>query len=515
MKRALSGLLMVAILLTAMVVPAAAEEVTFVFAAPFKVTQWDPQNENKTMMYSLSKLNYNTLVTLMEDNTIAPELATEWAPSEDGLAWNFKLREGVKFHNGEAFNADSVVATMQRMIDKPELVQASFWRSLTGVEKVGEFEVNLLLSAPWGAILTQLCDTPMLPAVALAEKGDQFFLVEGDNVPVGTGPWIVDKWIPTSGDAEFVRNEDYWGWGDQKTNIDRVIYRAVIEDTSRVNGLRAGDLMMIDAVPVEEAASLRDVSGIKVQEILGTSIIHMGFRTVPLTDEYRVFSDINARLAVHHAIDRAGIVEFIAGGGNPSDWPAPNTVLGYDAEKAAVPEWTEDYALAKDYLAKTDYNGQTIRFIVPTGVFARSKEVAQVIESNLTAAGFTVNMEIMENATFQTERASGNYDLYLQRYPFPGGDPDSVVTLRWLNDAHKSGYVNEELNAKILEAKSESDPVKREQLLKEMFAIAWEVQAPHMAVYQQMTTVAYRADVKGLKMRADNVFDYSRVYYGE
>lgn len=515
MKRILS--IVIVALLVISTIPALAQpaEVTFVFAAPFKITLWDPQNENKTMSYALSKLTYNTLVALTEENKIVPELATEWSTSEDGLVWTFKLRDGINFHNGEVFDADSVVATMQRLIDRPELVQASFWKTLKAAEKVSDYEVNIVLSEPWGAILTQLCDTPILPAKALTEKGDNLFIIEGDNKPVGTGPWKVDKWLTTSGDAEFVRNDEYWGWGDQKSNIDRIIYRAVIEDTSRVNGLRAGDLHMIDAVPVEEAEKLQTENGITVRDILGTSIIHMGFRTEPLDGEYRVFNDINARLAVHHAIDRAGIVEFVAGGGQPSDWPCPSTVLGYDAEKAGVPEWTEDYALAKEYLSKTDYSGQTIRFIVPSGVFARSKEVAQVIESNLTEAGFVVNMEIMENATFQSERASGNYDLYLQRYPFPGGDPDSVVTLRWLNDAHKSGYVNEELNNKIMEGKRESDPVKREQLLKEMFAIAWEVQAPHMAVYQQVTTVAYRSDIQGLVMRADNVFDYSRVYYAK
>lgn len=514
MKRILTCLL-AAVLLLSSPGALAAEEKVFVFAAPFKVTQWDPQNENKTMMYALSKLTYNTLAYLTPENEIVPELATEWSTSEDGLVWTFKLREGVKFHNGEDFNADSVTATFSRMINKPELVQAAFWKTLKAVEKVSDYEVSLVLSEPWGAIMTQLCDTPILPAKALTEMGDAFFVVDGGHVPAGTGPWKVDKWLATSGDAEFVRFDDFWAWGDQKTNIDRIVYRAVIEDTSRVNGLQAGDLQMIDAVPVEEAEKLKTEPGLMVQDILGTSIIHLGFRTKPLTDEYRVFEDVNARLAVHHAIDRVGIVEFIAGGGKPAAWPCPDTVLGYDAEKAAVPEWTEDYALAKEYLGKTNYSGQTIRFIVPTGVFARSKEVAQVIEDNLTQAGFKVSMEIMENATFQSERASGNYDLYLQRYPFPGGDPDSVVTQRWLNDAHKSAYVNEELNAKILEAKRESDPVKREQLLKEMFAIAWAVQAPHMAVYQQVTTVAYRSDVKGLRMRADNVFDYSHVYFEE
>ncbi len=511
MKRVLALLLTTLMLILSIGSSASAEEVTFEFAAPFKITQWDPQNENKTMAYSLSKLTYNTLATLTADFKIEPELATEWYSSEDGLTWTFKLREGVKFHNGEDFNADSVVATMQRMIDQPSLVQAAFWTALSGVEKVSDYEVKLILSQPWGAIITQLCDTPMLPAKALAEKGDALFVFDDNNKPIGTGPWKFDKWIAGSGDAEFVRNDEYWGWGDNKSNIDRIIYRAVIEDTSRVNGILAGDLDMIDSVPVEQVKTLSDAGGITVQDIMGTNIVHLGFRTTPLNDEYRVFSDVNARKAVQHALDREGIVEFIAGGGQASSWPCPDTVLGFDAEKAAVPEYNED--LAKEYLAKTDYQGQTIRFIVPTGVFARSKEVAQAIEANLSAVGFTVNMEIMENATFQTERASGNYDLYLQRYPFPAGEPDSVVTQRWLNDAHKSGYVNEELNAKILAAKAESDPVKREQLLKEMFAIQWDVLAPHMAVYQQVTTVAYKSTITGLKVRPDNVFDYSMISY--
>lgn len=514
MKRALVLFLALLVALSALAVPAMAEEeVTFNFAAPFKITQWDPQNENKTMRYSLDKLMYNSLAKLTADFAVEPELATEWSVSEDGLEWTFLLREGVTFHNGEPFNADSVVATMQRIIDKPNLVQAAFWTGLKAVEKVSDYEVKLILKEPWGAVITQLCDTPILPAGQLAQMGDEMFVVTGGNVPAGTGPWILDKWIATSGDAEFVRNDNYWGWGDSKSNIDRIIYRAVIEDTSRVNGIQSGDLDMIDAVPVEQAEMLKSVKGLTVQDVLGTNIVHLGFRTAPVTDEYRVFKDVNARLAVQHALDREGIVTYIAGGGNPSDWPCPSTVLGYDAEKAEVPVYDE--ALAKEYLAKTDYAGQPIRFIVPTGVFARSKEVAQAIEANLSDIGFKVNMEIMENATFQTERASGNYDLYLQRYPFPAGEPDSVITQRWLNDAHKSGFVDQELNDKILAAKRESDPVKREQLLKEMFARQWEVLAPHMSVYQQITTIVYRSDIVGFSMRPDNVFDYSRVSYAE
>ncbi|MEG0270268.1 MAG: ABC transporter substrate-binding protein, partial [Clostridia bacterium] len=106
MKKILAMLLSLVLLCSIASVGAVAEEVTFTFAAPFKISQWDPQNENKTMAYSLSKLAYNTLATLTADFQIEPELATEWSCSSDGLTWTFKLREDVKFHNGEPFNAD-------------------------------------------------------------------------------------------------------------------------------------------------------------------------------------------------------------------------------------------------------------------------------------------------------------------------------------------------------------------------------------------------------------------------
>lgn len=481
-------------------------DVTFVFAGPNNITQWDPLNENKTNAYMLSKLTYNTLVNPYgENNSIAPELATEWSVSEDGLSWTFKLQEGVKFHNGEVFDSESVVATIQRLIDNKTLVHSAFWPSLKSVEAIDATTAVINLNEPWGAILYQLADTPMLPAKALAEKGDALFEFNETNQPIGTGPWIADKWTPGQ-DAEFVRNEEYWNWGNDKSNVDRLKYRPVIEDTTRVSGIQTGDLDMIDAVPVEQAEVLAGIDGIEVENFLGSAIVHLGFRT---GDADRVFADKNARKAVNHAIDRNLLVESIAGGGQASNWPAPEGVLGYDAENAYVPEYNVE--LAKELLGKTDYNGEQISFIAPTGVFARNKEVAQAILAMLTEAGFNVNLEIMENAAFQERRASADYDLYLQRYPFPVGEPDSVITQRWLNDAHKSGYVNEELNNKILESKRESDPVKREQLLKEVFAIQWEELAPHMAIYQQVTTLAYREGVTGLRARVDNVFDYSRV----
>jgi ABC-type transport system substrate-binding protein len=157
-----------------------------------------------------------------------------------------------------------------------------------------------------------LVDTPMFPRKR-SQKRQQLFDFNETNKPVGTGPWKPDKWTPGQ-DAEFVRNDDYWDWGDQKTNVDRLVYRPVIEDTTRVSGIQTGDLDMIDGVPVEQAEMLAAAQGVNVERVMTTSIIHLGFRCA----DGRLFTDVNARHAVNHAIDRQAIVDSIVGGGTPS-----------------------------------------------------------------------------------------------------------------------------------------------------------------------------------------------------
>jgi len=476
---------------------------TFIASGPNNITQWDPLNENKTNATMLSKLHYDTLVGISEDlKTYTPQLATKWEVSADGLSWTFTLRNDVKWHDGDAFDADDVVATFQRMLDKKTLVQAAFWTLLTGVEKKDQYTVVLKLKQAWGAILSQIEGTAIIPAHKEKELGDKAYDYTATQKPIGTGPWVCESWAPGQ-DAVWKRNENYWGWGSSKSNVDKIIYRPIIEDTTRVSAIQTGDISLAINVPVDQAAMLEKASGVKVQRVLGTGIIHLGFRTVD-----SVFSDVNARQAINIATDRKLLVESVAGGGKASSWPCPENVIGFDAT-SPVPEYS--IAKAKELLAKTKYDGKEISFIVPTGVFARSKEVAQALTSMWTEAGFKVKLEIMENAAFQERRAAAKYDVYLQGYPFPAGDPDSVITQRWLNDAHKSGYVNKEMNDLILKSKAESDPAKRAEILKQVFKIEWSEMAPHMSLYTQINVCAVRSGVSGVKWRPDAIFDYSRV----
>ena len=484
---------------------------TFIFSGNANITQWDPLNENRTNTYMLNLLIYDFLVTPGPDYiNMVPMLAESWSVSDNGLEWTFNLRSGVYFHNGEYFDSSSVVTTFQRLLDNPTLVHAGFWGFLESVRAEGPYTAVIVLNAPWGATLSQLASVPMLPPLMYAEMGDDMFIWDDNNRPIGTGPWIADVWLPGQ-DAEFIRNDDYWDWRGNPSTFERIIYRPLAEDATRVAGIQTRDLTMINHVPTESAAMLDAIDGITIGWRPSNAIVHLGFRTCEDDGNYRVFKDLRARQAVLHAIDIQGIVDAIVGSGAPSDWPAPPGVLGHDPARAF--EWEFDPDLARELLAETDYEGQAIVFMVPMGVFARATEVAQAINAMLIDVGFTVDMQVMENAAFQQQRAAADYDLYIQGYGFPNGDPDSNIVLRWLNDAHMSGYVNEELNDLIRASRVETDPARREQILQDMFYVQWNTLAPHAALYTQVGAMAWLDGITGIRMRPDGIVDYSRVTF--
>jgi len=484
---------------------------TFIFSGNANMTQWDPLDENRGNTYMLMKLHYDFLVTPGPDYiSFAPMLAESWSVSDDGLEWTFNLRPGVYFHNGEYFDSSSVVTTFQRLLDTPTLVHSGFWGFLESVRAEDQYTAVIRLNTPWGATLAQVSTVPMLPPLMYAEMGADMFIWDDNNRPIGTGPWMADVWLPGQ-DAEFIRNDNYWGWNGNMSTFERVIYRPLTEDTARVAGIQTGDLTMSNVLPAEMADMLDDIDGITVQRIMTNAIIHLGFRTSEDDGNYRVFNDLRARQAVMHAIDIHGIVNAIAGGGAPSDWPAPPGVIGHDPSRAF--EWEYNPDLARELLAQTNYDGQEIVFMVPLGVFARASEISQAITAMLTEVGFNVDMQIMENAAFQQQRAAADYDLYIQRYGFQVGDPDRDITLRWLNDAHMSGYVNPELNALIEASRIETDPAERERILREVFWVQWNTLAPHAALFVQQNNAAHLDGITGIRFRPDDLIDYSRVTF--
>jgi peptide/nickel transport system substrate-binding protein len=214
--------------------PAAKSEITVVIAND--PATLDPQVSEDGNERAVNDSVYETLLTRDQDMNIIPNLATEYEQVDD-TTWQFKLRQGVKFHNGEPFNADAVVFSVKRIID-PALQsdQASFFGTITGAEKVDDSTVNIITSGP----------DPILPARMYWMKMVEPKHAQGDpetfaTTPIGTGPYKFVKW-DRGVEVVIEANPDYWGG---KPSIDIVHLRPIQEESTRLAALQAGEVDLV------------------------------------------------------------------------------------------------------------------------------------------------------------------------------------------------------------------------------------------------------------------------------
>lgn len=470
------------------------------FSMSEDVYTWDPMGQPVVPFYSIQLLIYDMLVRTDHQGNYEPGLATEWSVSEDGLDWTFKLREGVKFHNGEDFNAECVKATLERGAFDNTLNMNFLWTDIEEVEVVDDYTAVVHCKAPIGDMLNELTYMPMLPAKALAEQGDDLF-----KTNPGTGPWKFVSWDPGN-EAVFERNDDYWDWGENKSNVDKIIYKPISEDTTRVSSMRTGEFDLISNIPPDQVDVLSGTEGVVVDSQPGTTITWMSLQC----GEGQPFADQNVRLALTHAIDRQLIVDSILGSGSPAYWPVMEGVTGYDAQKES--QYNQyDPELAKQLLADSSYNGEEIYFMAIDGKVPRTKEVLQAVMSMMTEVGFNVKLEIMEGATFVSKRSAGDYDIAFSNVFYNNGSPWRHMITHWLSDSCNTQLENPEITNLLNQARQTIDIQKQGELLKEAFTKMME-DGGRMCYFINLDTInAYSDRLSGVKCYNDTIVDLSRV----
>lgn len=475
-------------------------ETIVTFSMSEDVYTWDTMGQPVVPFYSIQLLIYDMLVRTDHAGNYTPGLATEWSVSEDGLDWTFHLREGVKFHNGEDFNAACVKATLERGAFDTTLNMNFLWSDIAEVEAVDDYTAIVHCKKPIGDMLNQLTYMPMLPAVALAEQGEDLF-----KTNPGTGAWKFVSWDPGN-EAVFIRNDDYWDWGENKSNVDKIIYKPISEDTTRVSSMRTGEFDLISNIPPDQVEVLAGSEGVVVDSQPGTTISWMALQS----GAGKPFADKNVRLALTHAIDRQLIVESILGSGSPAYWPVMEGVTGYDPVLEA--KYNQyDPELAKQLLSDSSYNGEEIYFMAIDGKVPRTKEVLQAVMSMMTEAGFNVKLEIMEGATFVSKRSAGEYDIAFSNVFYNNGSPWRHMITHWLSDSCNTEMENPEVTALLTAAKETIDLEKQNELLKEAFTLMME-DGGRMCYFINLDTInAYSDGLSGVNAYNDTIIDLSRI----
>lgn len=464
-------------------------EKVFTFSRKEVPQSLDVWGQSNVCNYIIFNLIYDQLIYLDVANGVyTPGLATSWEISADGTQYTFKLREDVKFHNGQAMTADDVKCLYQRVIDDKTLTRASLFADLIAVDVLDTYTVKFTLKAANGYFMNLLAQFPgAIPSGMYAEKGADMF--KADNV--GTGPWVFKSWDVSTGSLEFTRNKDYWG--ECTSNCDVIKYVAIIEDATRVAAVRTGEIDMADSIPADYLAKL-SAEGIAYDRSLAFDQLYCQFRNKG------VFTDYNARMAFNYAIDRDAICAGIVQAGAPAAWPTVKNTIGYsDTQEFA---YKQDMAKAKEYLSKSNYKGEEIRFIGPVGDYDHITEVLTAIQAWMTEAGFNVRLEQLQSAAFSSARKGGEYDIYITGSTWTQGDGYIFLNQRVLGDSFKSGFAIPEINNAILESNALVDYNARSEKLKEVYTLMYK-NANMTFLYTLEAIVAYQPNISGVVFWGD------------
>ena len=246
-----------------------ADKDTIVIAQGVDPTTLDPQNHYETPAFNVCLNIFGTLLRRTTDMKIEPSLATSYKLIND-TTWEFDLRKGVKFHNGEDFDATSVKFSLERMADpKNKLKQTSF-QVIDRVEIIDPYKVRIITKRPYPLLDAELCQIgAMLPPKYVQEKGPVYISTH----PVGTGPY---KFVSWAKDDQLVlqANENYWRGAPK---IKKVIFRPIPEATTRVAGLQTQELDIIVNIP-PHLMRLMDWKGRSfVSKVPSVRVIFMAF----------------------------------------------------------------------------------------------------------------------------------------------------------------------------------------------------------------------------------------------
>ena len=436
------------------------------------------------------------LFDIDEKLNIVPQLALSHETSADGKEVTIKLRPGVKFHDGEPFNAEAAKfslerhMTMQGSFRKPEVA------SVDHVEIVDPLTIKLVLKSPYSPLIAQLTDRAgmMVSPKAAAEAGDKFGLH-----PVCAGPYKFVERVQQDR-MVFEKFADYWN----KDNIfvDRVVFLPIVDATVRLANLKSGGLDLIERVLATDIPAVRSDSRLKLSTALEIGYLGLTINIANDKNKGPLGQSEKVRQALDLSIDREAINQVVFNGefmpGN--QWVSPE----HPYYQKAFPVQKRDLAKAKALLKEAGVTVPvSLDFMVPKG--AENEAVAQVIQSMAAEAGFDLKIRVVEFATSLKQAQAGEFQVYL--IGWSGRiDPDgnSYVFMHTKAPQNDGGYSNPETDKALEDARLVTDPAQRKATYEKMTKIVLNDE-PLIYLYHRKLLIAHTTRLEGYRQMPDGL----------
>jgi peptide/nickel transport system substrate-binding protein len=450
---------------------------------------------------------------------LEPLLATEVPTlenggiSEDGTVYTFKLRQGVKFHDGADFNAEAVKISYQRLFDKnapfydATNTAAFFLAGLQSVDVIDEYTVQMKLAAPHAAFLelSNIYAGRIMSPKAIQELP----VAQWNEGSYGTGPFKVKSWEKGI-KVELERNEEYWG---PKPGIKTLIFRPIPEPTARVSALLSGEVDMIVVVPPDAIDTIKADENLVYEQ--GPSL-HYWF--IQLNTKAKPFDDVRVRQAANYAVDKEGLAnDILRGSAVPATQPMPAANWSYNPNIKGYPY---DPDKARQLLQEAGYGeGVKTKMMIPqsgSGMMVPI-QMNEFIQGNLADVGIDVEIQSFEWVSYLGIWAKGLTDeVTMGNQSIMASEPYVANFLLSSSAMPANGgwnigyYENPEVDKLLDDALRTPDREQRKQL----YWRAWELitnDAPWIFVVNDLQPMAFKKKVKGYVTNPAYVIDFTTI----
>jgi len=480
--RRLAVVSMLALAALAVTVPGRAADLVVGLGAD--VTAIDPHYHNVTPNNNVASHIFGYLVQRNEKSQLEPGLATEWR-TIDPLTWEFKLRKGVKFHDGSDFTAADVVASIERVPTVPNSPSpfTAYTKQIKEMIVVDPLTIRFRTATPYPLMPSDMTQITIISKAAAKASTEDF---NSGKAAIGTGPYKLVRYA--KGDRiELARNDAWWGG---KTPWTKVTLRILPQDASRVAALLSGDVQAIENVPTADVAKLRNDKRLSLYRTVADRLIYLHLdsdRDVSpfVTDkegkplDKNPLKDTRVRKAMSKAINRAAIVDKVMEGeAVPSGQLVADFLFGATKNLKVEPY---DPQGAKKLLAEAGWpDGFGLTIHAPNNRYVNDAKIAQAVAQMLTRAGIDTKVVAMPSSTYFTQATQLKFSFMLVGWSTGTGEASSALKAllmtynrdRGFGTANRGRYSNGKVDALTEDALATVDDAKREALLQRATELA-------------------------------------------
>lgn len=424
----------------------------FVVGVSASIHTLDPNQAVDQAQLQILNLIAGTLTVFTEDlSDVTPGLAKEWTVSDDGLVYTFTLQDGLTFSDGTPLTANDVAASLNRVITDDANANGGMVANWTEAAAVDDTTVTLTLKAPQPSALSLLAD-PEIGIILPADKlGSEEFFLE----PVSAGPYKIESFEATNGDAVLVRNDE---WTGAKPSIATLEFTYIKDSNTRIVQLKGGSIDLALNIPPNTLGQLTGA-------VEGSITPAFGGNFLVVNNKDAILGDAKVRQAISLALDRKQISDVVWGSGAQpmyQFWPNASTL-----SNPVLPEGVDDAAATELLKGTACADGCEIKLNLMAGIQS-NEDMAALIKQDLAKIGITVDIQLTDGAAMGEMMGDFTYQLLISGL-YDYGDRADILLAQGLQsdggtNALFSGYASDEMDALIAKAISASGD-EREQYL--------------------------------------------------